>query len=482
MNNFEELLNSLTKREFKRFTCFINSPFFNSRSDILRLTEYVSQKLPLGRLDREELYRHIYGSGKYSPQVILNLLSRMKSLLEQFLITIRIEKDEEAQVKALAEELANRGMYRNAERVLEKGILKLEDEIYTANYLKKYYEYTELRESYLVNNKQHKLKAESSFQRGQAAVNFFILNLLRIANDIVVFRYVNTVLENKVIFNGIFSFFDFKGYLENLKDLNSPYFVMTAVYYYGLMSKMNDPQKFHRNKLRDIVFNNLDELKYHDQATCWTMLFASYIFTSTPQKENASEEVHEINKLFVSKGILTRDEQGFFIETSYHNIAFQAINAKDYDWAERFLDQYRSELPPGTTDYTYNSCMARCKFNRGDYDACLNFLSRMKIENVVLRLNISTLAIRCYYELGYYEEAASAIEALSRIYSSNKELTLNLKRTLRDFIKYSRILVKARASGKKIPAAKYQSALNGPGFSARGWVLEKMKELVDGSA
>ena len=478
MNYFEELANSLNKKEFKRFTEFINSPFYNSRSDILKLNEYISQRLPLGELDREELYRQIYGGGKYSPQVVVNLLSRMKSLLEQFLISIRIEKDEEAQTKALAEELANRGMYKNAEKVLEKGILKLEDENYTADYLKKYYEYTELRESYLVNNKQHKLKAESSFQRGQAAVNFFILNLLRIANDIVVFRYVNSVLEDKVIFNGIFSYFDFEGYLENLKSLNSPYYVMTAVYYYGLISKMNDPQGLYRNKLREIVFNNLDTLKYHDQATCWTMLFAAYIFSSTPQNENASEEVHDINKYFVSKGILTRDEQGYFIETSYHNIAFQAINARDYDWAEGFLDQYRSELPPGTTDYTYDSCMARCKFNRGDYDACLNFLSRIKIENVVLRLNISTLAIRCYYELGYYEEAASAIEALSRIYSSNKELTINLKRTLRDFIKYTRILVKAKASGKKIPAGKYQSALSGPGFSARGWVLQKMKELV----
>ncbi len=473
-----DLLNSLDEESITSFGEFINSPYFNKRSDISRFFGLVSTKLPVAELNRAEIYSHVYNQISINEQVVDNLFSRTKKLLLEFLTIQGIKNDDQARTNALAFELAKRGMHKLTEKTIEKGFGRLENEFYTVDYLKKYYDYTELKESLAVSIRNFRQKTENALHRGEAFVNYYILNLLRIANDFIVFKYVDSVFESDETFNGFFKYFDFEKYIENLKSISSPYYAMTAVFYYGLQSKMYDPDGKYRQELKKIVFENIDRMKYQDQASCWTMLFAAYIFSNTPPNYNPSLEVHEINKYFVERDILTRDELGYVMENNYHNIAFQAINAKDYDWAEKFLDKYKSLLPPGLPDDTYNVCMARCSFERGNFESSLKYLSRMKIDNIMTRTNVATLLIRCHYELGYYEEALSGTEALRQFHKKNKVLPAHLKKPLIEFAKYASKLIKFKASNRKFPEDLYLKVLNGPAFNTKLWITEKMKELI----
>lgn len=478
MNNLISLINSFDTQTLDKFGDYIKSPFFNNRGDIQRFYKYFINKIPLTEINRREVYETVYKGNEYNEQVIVNLFSRTKNHLYGFLTITGLMNDEMAKTNALAFELAKKGLNKQTEKVIEEAMENLKNEFYTVEYLKKYYDYTELRESLAVSLRNFRQKAENALNRGEAFVNYYILNLLRIANDFIVYKYVNSVIENDEIFNGYFKYFDFEKYINNLKQIQSPYYAITAVFYYGLQSKMNDPEGKFRNELKKIVFENLDSMKYQDQASCWTMLFGAYIFSNTPPKYDPSSEIHEINKYFVSKDILTRDELGYIMENNYHNIAFQAINAKDYQWAEKFLNDYRSKLPPGTADDTYNICMARCCFDTKKYESCLQYISRMKIDNVMTRTTIATLSIRCYYELGYYEEALSGTEALRQFHKKNKVLPMHLKKPLFDFAGYASRLIKHKASHKKFPEDIYLKALNGIPFNSKIWVIEKMKELI----
>jgi hypothetical protein len=478
MKNFIALANTLNRDELQKLEDLVDSPFHNKRSDIVKFFKHIKAKLPVTTLDKEEIYRTVYGRGKYNEQVIVNLVSRMQHLIKRLLIYNSIEEDNTVKTNALAFELAKRGLNRLTERTIENGFAELKNEFYTVEYLKKYYDHVELRESLVVNLNDFKAKVESSYLRGEAAVNYYILNLLRIANDLVAFKHVNSVLENDTIFNGFFGYFDFEGYLLNLEKISSPYYAITAVFYYGLLSKMNDPDGEYREKLKKITFENLENMKYQDQASCWTMLFAAYVFTNTPQKQDIAPDVHEINRYFVERDILVKDELGYIMENNYHNIAFQAINAKDYDWAQTFLETYKTKLPPGASDNAYNSVMARCLFEKGDYNKCLGFLSKMKVDSIMTRLNTSTLFLKCYYELGYFEQAISANEALRSFYSKNKVLTPQLKRSLVDFIKFAKVLLRVKTSGKRLSEEKYLQAKNSAGFNSKPWVIEKMEQLL----
>lgn len=478
MDKLIRLINSLKREELEKFADFINSPFFNKRADVLKFLGFIVKNHPIESFNKEKIYRLVYGEGKYNSQVVTNLFSRIQNLIRRFLTQLGLEKDNVARISAFSYELAARGLNKMLEKNIDSAIEELENEYYTVEYLKKHYEFIELKQSLAISDMNFKAQLSNAYIRSESLVNYFILNLLRVANDLVVFKYVTSLKEDEEIFNGFFSFFDFKKYLENLEKIKSPYYAITAVFYYGLMSKIDDPDAEYREKLKQVVFENLDYMKYQDQTTCWIMLFAAYIFTNTPQKYNVSPEVHEINKIFVSKDILAKDELGYILETNYYNIAIQAINAKDYKWAEQFLDNYKIKLPPNAGGNTYNSCMARCCFEKGDYNRCLFYLSKMKVDNVMTRLNISTLSIRSYYELGYYEEASSAIESMRLFYLQNKLLTTQVKRTMTDFIKYARLIVKAKSLHQKLREEHYVRAKKSAGFNSKQWVLQKMEELI----
>jgi hypothetical protein len=472
-----ELLSSFSKEEFKRFIEFANSPFFNKRKDLSILTESLYEKFPKVSMSDEEIYLKVYGTGKFNRQVTRNLLSRLGELLEKFLTQLGIEKEKTFSNVSLANELGKRGKAQRANKVISMGIDELEKETYSVEYLKKYYEYLETVEAVAPGTESYRVKLENSVKRGECAVNYFLLSLLRIANDYAVFKHVHRFEDKTEIFNGFMEYFDFERYIENMRQNGSQYYAITAIFYYGLLCKYNDPESEYREKLKELVFANLDKLKIKDQYTCWIMLFASYIFTNTVQKKPVNKELHGINKVFVGKNLIPKDDSGYVIASNYHNIAYQAIISKDFEWALNFLNEYKEKIEPSNRENMYCVLMAACLFGKGEFEECINFLSKAKVDNVMTKLIIRTNYIKCYYELGYFDEAESAIDAMRMFMYQNKELTPQVKRSIPDFIKYSRLLVKAKAGDLKIPEGVYLKAQKTPGFNSRSWVLEKMKEL-----
>jgi len=472
------LLMSLSRGELKRFVEFANSPFFNKRKDIAMLAEGLFKKYPEVPLSEEEIYSSVYRSGKFNRQVTRNLLSRTGELLERFLAQLGIEKERVFSNISLANEFAKKGYALRARNVLKAGIKELENETYSVEYLKKYYEYLETGEAVAPGTESYRIKLENSVKRGECAVNYYLLSLLRIANDYIVFKHVHRSEDKTELFNGFLEYFDFERYIKNMRDSGSEYYAITAIFYYGMLSKLDDPEGEYRNRLKELVFENLDTLKLKDQYTCWIMLFASFIFTNTVQTKPVNRELHGINKIFVAKDLIPKDDSGYVIASNYHNIAMQAIISKDFEWAENFLNGYKGKIEPTNRENMYFVLMASCLFGKGEYERCLDLLSKARFDNVMTKLLIRSTYIKCYYELGYFDEAESAIDALRMFMYQNKELTSQVKRSIPDFIKYSRLLVKAKAGDLKIPEGVYLKAQKTPGFNSRTWVLEKMKEML----
>lgn len=473
-----ELFGTLTKDEFIRFADFVGSPFFNKRNDLVVLVNYLRSHYPDFELTDEEIYRSVHGDDKFNLQVARNLISRLRELLVKYLTQLGIEKQETFRNMALAYELARKGKAEYVNKIISGGIEGLNSETYTVEYLKKYYDYLETKEDLMSDTKDYKAKVENSLMRGECAVNYFLLSLMRIANEYAVFKHVHRYDDKIELFNGFLNYFDFEKYLQNLKASSSEHYAITAIFYYGLLSKINDPEGINREKLKTIVFENLDKLKLKDQYTCWVMLFASYIFTSSVQKGGVNIEMHAINKVFVEKDLIPRDEMGYVMDNNYHNITIQAVISKDFDWAENFINTYREQLDPARRENVYCVSMATCLFGRKEYERCIEFLSKARVTDIMTNVMLRTTYIRCYYELGYYDEAESAIEAMRIFTYQNKELTSQVKRSLPDFLKYAKLLVKIKAKDASFPEQQFLKAQKTPGFNSRSWVLDKMKELM----
>lgn len=473
-----ELYSALSKEEFARFADFVGSPFFNKRNDLVTLVNFLKGHYPEFDLSDEDIYRSVHGEAEFNLQVARNLISRLRELLIRFLTQLGLEKQDTFQHISLAYELARKGKNGHVEKVLSEGVDELKNETYSVEYLKKYYEYLETKEELLVDTKDYKAKLIQSFKRGECAVNFYLLNMLRIANDYTVFKHVHRYEDDTELFNGFLNYFNFEKYLENLKSAGSEYYAITAIFYYGLLSKLDDPGSRNRRMLRYVVFENLEKLKLKDQYTCWVMLFASYIFTNNVQKQNVSSDMHEINQVFVEKDLVPRDDLGYVMENNYHNIAMQAMLSKDFEWAENFLNEYKDQLNPAKRENLYCVSMAFCLLGKKEYGRCIEFLSKSHITDIMTKITMKVTYIKCYYEMRYFDEAESAIEAMRIFTYQNKELTAAVKRSIPDFLKYAKLLVKIRANGTAFPEDEFLKLQNTAGFNSKTWVMDKVKELM----
>lgn len=472
-----ELYSTLSKEEFARFADFVASPFFNKRNDLVLLVNFLKESYPEFDITDEDVYRSVHGDDKFNLQVARNLVSRLRELLIKFLTQLGIEKQETFREISLAYELARKGKTEQVSRVLNDGIETLQDVTYSVEYLKKYYEYLETSEELVVDTRDYKTKLEHSFKRGKCAVNFYLLNMLRIANDYTVFKHVHRYEDGAELFNGFLNYFNFENYLENLKSTGSEYYAITAIFYYGLLSKLDDPGSRNRRMLRYVVFENLEKLKLKDQYTCWVMLFASYIFTNNVQKNNVHQEMHEINMVFVEKDLVPRDDLGYIMENNYHNIAMQAILSKDFGWAENFLNEYKEQLNPAKRENLYYVTMAFCLMGKQEYERCIEFLSKAQVTDIMTKITMKVTYIKCYYEMGYFDEAESAIDAMRIFTYQSKDLTPNVKRSLPDFLKYAKMLIKIKSKEMKFPEEEYMKVQNGSGFNSKSWVIDKIREL-----
>lgn len=472
-----ELFSTLSKNEFTRFVDFVSSPFFNKRNDLVILANFLKGHQPDFNITDEEIYRSIHGDDKFNLQVARNLISRLRELLIEFLTQLGLEKQDTFRNISLAYEMARKGKTGHVDKVLNEGVEELKNETYSVEYLKKYYEYLETKEELIVDTRDYKTKLIQSFKRGECAVNFYLLNMLRIANDYTVFKHVHRYEDGAELFNGFLNYFNFENYLQNLKDTGSEYYAITAIFYYGLLSKLDDPGSRNRRMLRYVVFENLEKLKLKDQYTCWVMLFASYIFTNNIQKSNVHQEMHEINVVFVEKNLVPRDDIGYIMENNYHNIAMQAILSKEFEWAENFLNEYKEQLNPAKRENLYCVTMAFCLMGKQEYERCIEFLSKAQVTDIMTKITMRVTYIKCYYELGYFDEAESALDAMRIFTYQSKDLTSNVKRSLPDFLKYTKMLIKIKSKEMRFPEDEYLKLQNSPGFNSKTWVIDKVKEL-----
>lgn len=491
MNKNFELLASLTKPEFQQFADFVNSPFYNKRTDMVKLMEYLCSiypKLNEDNLDEDVIYKKVYSGSKEkssttAKQVTRNLLTRLGELLEKYFIVTGLEHEKDYKLLPYATRLKEKNRSKKLVELIEGSITSLYESKSQVMHYKKYTEYLEAKEMFISDSGNYAAKSQNLTKLLENSFSYYVLSLLKNANELAAFQYVHRNRDAEYTLEKIFATVDMDKHLNELSMGEPSLYNITKIYYYGLLSKINDPNGAIREKLKETVYSSFGTLKKIDLMECWSMLYASYIFSMTAVANktnvNANLEVHKINMIFVDNDLIPTDENGAIDENTYHNIAMQAIITRDFKWAEEFLNNYKERLREKVREFNYSLCMSQLLFNKGDYDKCITYLSRIKANEINTDIFIRLTYIKCFYEIGLYEQAESALFAMRTFLSQNKRLTHETRHMLPSFVKYCKQLLRMKGMGKKVSEELYQKAQNEVNLSSRKWILEKMSELME---
>jgi hypothetical protein len=474
------LLSSLSKAEFSRFEEMVSSPFFNKRNDLIRFIGYLGDLYPEfhgEKVTDDLVYEAVYGSKNFNKQVVKNLLARMLIMVEKYFVQLGMEKDEFLQVNALARELQRKGRLRQADKMTGEKIEKFDKhESYSLEYYRKKHELLEIRHN-LIPGDNSRLKITGSRNRFSASLKYFLVSLLRAVNDYEVHSFVESPGEAYPYIEEITEYIDFEKTLELIKANEPEEYPLIACYYYGLMSKTNDPDGVYREKLKELAISGIDSFRHSDNIEFWQMIFSSYIFSKSAKGPVDVKRLHEINKIYVDKNVAYIDEEGYIAESSYHNITMQAVAAGDLKWAEDFISKFKEQLNPAIRDNTYNFLMGYFMMTKHEYENVIPYLTRIKTTDIPTNLTIRWMFIRTFYELGHFFEAEAAITAFKKFISMSGRVTKESRSSYPQLLSFMTGLIKAKTSGLNMKEEIYIKAKN-TSFIAKNWVIEKMDELV----
>ncbi|MCB0568034.1 MAG: hypothetical protein KDD01_27000 [Phaeodactylibacter sp.] len=127
-------------------------------------------------------------------------------------------------------------------------------------------------------------------------------------------------------------------------------------------------------------------------------------------------------------------DSGRLSRFTYHNIVATALRTRDYDWAERFIYDYRSALSREYRESSFSFCLARLEYTRKRFDEALPLLQKANYRDPLLNLAAKTLLMKIYYEMQELGLLDAHLEAMrnyirrKRVIGYHRDNYLNITR------------------------------------------------------
>ncbi len=462
-----EVFKSLSKSEFREFGKFVNSPFHNNRSEVVRFYSTVKKFYPFFEskdLTEEKIFQKIYPGKKFSIGMITKVISLMMKLVTDFFAISGFKEDALGyNVKLLYKLYA-----KNLPSVFEKKAKETEKLFRKSKHTFEYYEskfnYTSIVSGHFIRKNEkdsvHKLQKEID-----DFTEFFFAVILLLYFRLITWSKVYNIK------------FDLKFYEEVLEFISTHnYEDVTLVYlnYLMVMLLYTEEEKYFFELLKDWDKFE-DKLSDTQQKNIYTGLGKYCIIRIEKGDIKFRKQQFDITKKFLEKNIFP---EGYLEPYFFTSIVRNASNLKEFKWVEDFIKSHKDKLDPELVEEITHYSLAIIEFDKSNHEKSLKHLSTINPESLNMKLNVKNLSILNYYELNYNEELISSIDTYKHFLSRDKDADKRLKQRDTNFIKFVSALVKIKSDGNSELALPLKKKIEEtPYFNLKEWLLQKAGEL-----
>jgi len=473
------LLRVFDKKQLKEFSYFLRSPFFNKNKAVIKLFDHIKSLYPdyaPDKLDKESVYKAALGKSEYHPVFMRVLMSKLRSLAEDYLIHTKLQTDKTGRRNYLIEKLSEMNELTEARKIVsnEMKILEKFKPIKADDYLKVYqlmYHKTNLFSQQFSITRMN--RPGSRFDEDQKYLICYFL--LKILEDYMYYLSLSNIINFKPklsFLDGITFFLNKnKEYLE-IPDIK--------IQYLNIMLMLEKDIKY-LTELKEALYSSFRELQKQDvYSTISNILnFCQNSFLLT-NDEQFLHEKHEINLFTLENNFITSSadeiEIGF---ARYYNILVSFFEVGKFDDAEKFISGYGPRLPESEQDFWINFSYASLQCYRQDQDSALSYLTKIKrLKNSMEKLNFKGLELKIFYEAGMFLEAETALDAFIHLINEEKLLSAINKEIFRKYCYYYKKLLLLNYEKKSTDAESLLIDLaNTPNVMQKNWLRKKIKEI-----
>jgi len=476
------LLSSFSPEEIRSFGDFVRSPYFNKNTRVVKLFDELKKDHPgftSKSIAKERLYNKLFKGKPYNDQVMKNLNTELFKLEREFLAHDMLDRERFEKTLMLITNLTT----RDAGQLFEKETSAVEllardnPEAVKELHLLLYRMEEEKFTNAIINNRQAEA-TEHILKSGEYLIHYFLKHLLRLSINNRINEFSFNVSSEVNLLDSVIKNLDMNKVLAYMETNNIEHSIHLKLLYYAMLCNLNVNDNSAYISFKELLFSSKERLTKIEFQHLLHLLESVIAQKINSGKLEFYNDLHETYDYELKNDMYKPSKQAPMTVMKYRNIYLSALKAGKFDWAERFIHDYRDELQKKDRQSIVELSMAQLNFEKRNFGETLNHLQKVRTSQIFYKIDVKMLSLMALYELSHFETAIAAVESFKKMLASNKTLTEQYREKNRSFLLLMGYLIKAKIDnfeGSKDELLK--KIEESPVTANRKWLIKKTEEL-----
>lgn len=483
MNNTQlySLLSGFSVYELNSFGKFVRSPYFNSSRRLIIYFDEIKGCIKKGKSlqDKKRIYRRIYPGEKYNDGRMRFLSSELLSLAEEFCAVSALRKDSFGKCMYSFQGLVERNRIPQAKKKLGEAGKYLIPRSYPGE-MYYYIRYKHFSASGYIGLLMEKTPGAEVFT-GEAE-NIIMLMMTVLFQSVYNLNTLSRTFNVKPGYDIAADFlmsFDLKGFVDRLRSAGHPKAALAELYHDLLCLVDNTAESGTYYKVRDMVTGLVGELNKQDIYNIISALKSYCVQRELEGKSGFHYERFELSKLSLELDAYSFSEHMQL--NDFRNFLNVALLFKEYEWAEKFINEYSEKLRADIRTNAVLLARASMALSRKDYDTARSFLSKVKPDSLYFKHDIKRMELVICFEKEEYSAAMEMIDSYKHFLKSNKGVSELRKDAVWNFLNAAMDIIKIKTgASRKSPGLVSAKIATMQPISNKAWLIEKAAGLSAG--
>ncbi len=469
-----ELLEPLELKEFNRF---LRSPYFNTNVAVEQLFQNIIKTDPHHKKFTEEhIYKKIYPNNKkYNHNTIRMLKSTLVKLIEKFMVTQAIFKDESRISEILTESYAKRDKLLTGLNKIDNRIKELEK---VPDYKKGERYYLEFIKLYQQKCDSHQLTYEDKIMIDELRTNYIDEYCLQTKLKIWLETAMFGTYKSKSLKLDILKLISKLNYEAGRKDNLTSLYV--SIFKLFISHNKEGEAEIYQANFSD-KFSYLNQ----EDKNCLVRYFQHFCMEQIEKGNYRYRDflVHIVKNDFIDHII---EAKGYISTQLFINVVQLGSLNYDFDFVSIFIDKYTHKLLQEEKHEVINYSQALINFKKRNFSAALRFLATAQFNgnNSRWRIQGSILELKILYELSnndnsYLELLDSKIHSFTMYLRRNRSIPQEKKKGILSFIRcLKKIILLKNKSNLVIRLKELREEIDNSELSySKNWFIEKLDNI-----
>jgi hypothetical protein len=464
------MLQTLSKVERNRFRKYLLSPYLNDQPDLCVFFDAADKALRDGtfaELERQQVWQKLYPNKPYNDAQMRRLSSDLNQKALSFLSAEARQQNPLTEALDMQRLLAKPELKKHLAGI-ERNISRLLDEV-PGQSTEYYLAHFNLHNNTL--NKASKHLSSTGYAEKLASADFF-LECFYLTQKLELYigwlLYQGSRVAEKRL--------DLPPQVwENLDSKRFENVPLLSVYW-QVVNCLKEPEvESHFQNLLESLEANSAYLTKTDLRKCYFITQNYCALKINQGKPEYYQAVFEIFKKIIQLEILLEDNN--LSEGIFKNIVTAGLGVGEYEWTERFIEEYARHLPSGIRENARTFNLSYLYFHQKRYQNVIELLQNVEYSDVTYVLGSKLILIQTYYELQEVFVMDSLIDSFRIFIRRNKVLSKNLKREYINYLSFVKKLADLRILGQKATETFKGKIQASSSSTSKKWLLEKIDEL-----